>query len=186
MATLGCAVCIALNKNVLLASCAVTIGYVGAICSYIACTEKKKRDVAYTALVFLVLYISFFLIALMDEPSFLFLFPMLNVLLALVWLAVSTLFIGISIKSRNKTDKWLKCLLCPFGIIFVVSIIIIFEKSTSPIFYGDRLISNILIGFCIAYYLAICVLSLIHFHRMPKADITDALPPQDMTNDEVQ
>lgn len=183
LATLGCAVCIALNKNVLLASCAVIIGYVGVICSYIACTEKKKRDVAYTAFIFFVLYVVFFLLALID-PHIIFFSPILNMLIAFVWLAISMALLGKSIESRNKSDKWLKRFLYSFGIIFVVSIIIIFEKSTSPVFYGTRLIINVLTELCTVYFLAVNILSLIHFIRMLKADAANVLPLQGMTNDE--
>ena len=183
LATLVCAVCIVLNQNVLLVSCTVPIGYVGVMCSYIVCAEKNKRNVAYTALIFFLLYVSFFLMALIG-PTHLYSSPILNMLIAFIWLAISMALLGASIKSRNKSDKWLKRLLYSFGTIFIVSIIVIFEKSISPIFYGTRLIIDILTEICIAYFLAICVLSLVHFIRMPKPDKVNDLPPQDMKNDE--
>ena len=80
-------------------------------------------------------------------------------------MALSTFFIGLTIKPTNKKDKWLKCLMMIHGVFFLGCLIMpmtgIFSASMAQ---GTDSIGGIIaLEFWCAYFLPIGILSMIHF-----------------------
>ena len=84
-------------------------------------------------------------------------------------MALSTFFTGLSIKPKNKTDKWLRALLMIHGVFYFsctfMPITGIFAKMSSG---GDGIGGRLaLVAWCI-YFLPIGILSFLHFHLRKK------------------
>ena len=81
-------------------------------------------------------------------------------------MALSTFFIGLSIKAENKSDKWLKCLMMVHGIFFVSCFIMpmtgMFTRMAG-VNHGNG--GTIALLFWCAYFLPIGILSFIHFKK---------------------
>ena len=86
-------------------------------------------------------------------------------------MALSTFFIGLSIKPANKADKWLKWLMIIHGVFFISC----FVMPLTGMFTGmsDKSTGNggsIALLFWCAYFLPVGILSFIHFCRTKKSD----------------
>ena len=84
-------------------------------------------------------------------------------------MALSTFFTGLSIKPKNKTDKWLRALLMIHGVFYFsctfMPITGIFAKMSSG---GDGIGGRLaLVAWCI-YFLPIGILSFLHFNLRKK------------------
>ena len=84
-------------------------------------------------------------------------------------MALSTFFTGLSIKPKNKTDKWLRALLMIHGVFYFsctfMPITGIFAKMSSG---GDGIGGRLaLVAWCI-YFRPIGILSFLHFHLRKK------------------
>lgn len=84
-------------------------------------------------------------------------------------MALSTFFTGLSIKPKNKTDKWLRVLLMIHGVFYFsctfMPITGIFAKMSSG---GDGIGGRLaLVAWCI-YFLPIGILSFLHFNLRKK------------------
>lgn len=81
-------------------------------------------------------------------------------------MALSTLFIGLSINANSKADKWLKCLMMVHGIFFIGCFIMpmtgVFTNMASGEAGNGGTIA--LLGWC-AYFLPIGVLAYKHFQK---------------------
>jgi hypothetical protein len=79
-------------------------------------------------------------------------------------MALSTFFIGLSIKPQTKTDKWLKALLLVHGVFFISCLIApmlgIFNQKP-----GANWIGILLLEIWCAYFLPVCVLTYLHFKK---------------------
>lgn len=81
-------------------------------------------------------------------------------------MALSTFFIGLSIKSDRKPDKWLKCLMMIHGVFFISCFIMPMTGVFISMSSGES--SNggtIALLFWCAYFLPIGVLSFLHFGK---------------------
>ncbi|MFA9379196.1 MAG: hypothetical protein ACERKZ_20980 [Lachnotalea sp.] len=80
-------------------------------------------------------------------------------------MALSTFFIGLTVKADSKVDKWLKWLLIIHGIFFIACLIMpvlgIFSSNTESGYWGGV----IALEFWCAYFLPVCILSYLHFKR---------------------
>lgn len=81
-------------------------------------------------------------------------------------LAISTFFIGLTIKVETKCDKVLKILLLLHGIFFVCMFVPILPLPTTNQGNGG---SIALICWCL-FFLPICIFSTMHFKKLNKAD----------------
>ena len=81
-------------------------------------------------------------------------------------MALSTFFIGLSIKASSQTDRWLKCLMMVHGIFFVGCLIMPMTGVFSSMSSGETSIGGVaaLVIWCI-YFLPIGVLAYKHFGR---------------------
>ena len=80
-------------------------------------------------------------------------------------MSLSTFFIGLTIKPKDKKDKWLKYLMMIHGVFFfgcfIMPIMGVFSVSMSD---GSDILGGIIaLEFWCAYFLPICILSMIHF-----------------------
>ena len=80
-------------------------------------------------------------------------------------MALSTFFTGLSMKPKNKTDKWLKALLMIHGVFYFsctfMPITGMFARMSSD---GDGIGGRLaLVAWCV-YFLPIGILSFLHFH----------------------
>jgi cytochrome c biogenesis factor len=84
-------------------------------------------------------------------------------LLGYMFMALSTLFIGITLETKNKEEKILKKLLCIHGIFaigcFVMPILGIFNQNMT----GADIIGVIILEFWCIYFMPICILSYKYF-----------------------
>lgn len=80
-------------------------------------------------------------------------------------MALSTFFIGLTIKPKNKKDKWIKYLMMIHGIFFFGCLIMpmtgVFSASMSE--GSDSIGGIIALEFWCAYFLPIGILSMLHF-----------------------
>ena len=87
--------------------------------------------------------------------------------LGYLMMALSTFFIGLTIKPENKKDKWLKCLMMIHGVFFFGCLIMpmtgIFSASMAE--GTDSLGGIIALEFWCAYFLPIGILSMLHFYE---------------------
>lgn len=82
-------------------------------------------------------------------------------------MALSTFFIGLSIQSKNKKDKWIKYLMMIHGLFFFGCLIMpmtgVFSASMSE--GSDSIGGIIALEFWCAYFLPIGILSIFHFKK---------------------
>ncbi|MBQ1407315.1 MAG: hypothetical protein IIY88_04180, partial [Eubacterium sp.] len=81
-------------------------------------------------------------------------------------MALSTFFTGLSMKAKNKTDKWLKALMMIHGVFYIsctfMPITGMFIKMTSG---GDGIGGRLaLVAWCV-YFLPIGILSFLHYRK---------------------
>ena len=81
-------------------------------------------------------------------------------------MALSTFFTGLSMKAKNKTDKWLKALMMIHGVFYFsctfMPITGLFSKMSSD---GDGLGGRLaLVAWCV-YFLPVGILSFLHFRK---------------------
>ena len=80
-------------------------------------------------------------------------------------MALSTFFVGLSIKAENKPDKWLRALLMIHGVFFLSCFFMPMTGMFTNIAEGGGKGGSIaLIGWCV-YFIPIGVLSFIHFGK---------------------
>jgi hypothetical protein len=81
-------------------------------------------------------------------------------------MALSTFFTGLSIKAKNKADKWLKALMMIHGVFyFSCTFIPITGMFVSMSSDGDRIGGRLaLVAWCV-YFLPIGILSILHFRK---------------------
>jgi len=86
-------------------------------------------------------------------------------------MALSTFFIGLSIKTNGKIDKWIKALMMIHGVFFLGCFIMPMTGMFSSMANGSEDISGIIaLEFWCIYFLPIGILSIIHFSRKEKSD----------------
>lgn len=78
--------------------------------------------------------------------------------------ALSTFFIGLTIKAKSKADKWLKYLMMIHGVFFISCFIMPMTEVFSEMSDGGTSIGGVvaLVFWCV-YFLPIGILSLLHF-----------------------
>lgn len=77
-------------------------------------------------------------------------------------MALSTFFIGLTIRANTKADKWLKWLLILHGAFFIPCLIV----PMLGIFSSDGYWMGVLVlEFWCAYFIPVCILSCVHFKK---------------------
>ena len=84
-------------------------------------------------------------------------------------MALSTFFVGLTIDAKNKADKWLKYLMIVHGIFFFGCFIMPMTGVFSSMSNGETNMGGVIaLEFWCAYFIPICVLSMIHFNKENK------------------
>ena len=158
----------------------IAFGYISMVCAYFSFTKEENKSAGIIALSFAIMYgILIFIvyyaqlttvrlsdlseeaISLLDYSKF-GLFFNYN-LLGYMFMALSTFFIGITLKPNGKKENWLKKLLCIHGIFaltcFTMPILGVFNSNLAGV---DSIGFIILLFWCI-YFMPICILSYIYF-----------------------
>ena len=96
-------------------------------------------------------------------------------------MALSTFFTGLSMKTKNKTDKWLKALMMIHGMFYFSCTFMpmtgMFSKMSSG---GDGLGGRLaLVAWCV-YFLPVGILALIHFGEKTKKDTNNLTSNPDL------
>lgn len=79
-------------------------------------------------------------------------------------MALSTFFVGLTIDAKNKADKWLKYLMIVHGVFFFGCFIMPMTGVFSSMPNGETNMGGVIaLEFWCAYFIPICVLSMIHF-----------------------
>ncbi|WP_312636297.1 hypothetical protein [Oscillibacter sp.] len=77
-------------------------------------------------------------------------------------MALSTFFIGLTIRANTKADKWLKWLLILHGAFFIPCLIV----PMLGIFSSDGYWTGVIVlEFWCAYFIPLCILSYVHFKK---------------------
>lgn len=77
-------------------------------------------------------------------------------------MALSTFFIGLTIRANTKIDKWLKWLLILHGTFFIPCLIMPMLVIFSS---GDYWAGVVALEFWCAYFIPVCILSFVHFKK---------------------
>ena len=81
-------------------------------------------------------------------------------------MSLSTLFVGFAIDAKSKTDKWLKYMMIIHGVFFLGCFIMLMTGAFSSMQNGGINTGGIIaLEFWCAYFIPICVLSIIHFRK---------------------
>jgi hypothetical protein len=81
-------------------------------------------------------------------------------------MSLSTFFLGITINTKNKVDKWLKCLMIIHGLFFFGCFIMPMTGVFSSMSNGETNVGGIIaLEVWCAYFIPIGILSAIHFIR---------------------
>jgi hypothetical protein len=158
----------------------IALGFIPMVCSYLSFTRNEYKSAGLTALAFSIMYglviiIVYFtqvttvrLTTLSDEAANLLNYSKFNLffnydLLGYGFMALSTLFIGITIEPQNIKEKWLKNLLEIHGLFaiccFIMPILGIFNSNMT----GGDLIGTLVLEFWCIYFMPICLLSYTYF-----------------------
>lgn len=165
----------------------LAIGFVMMIASFAQECESSKKAAACAALIFTAVYAALILIVYFAQTTSVRL-DSLNEqavqildysksglffnydLLGYGMMALSTFFIGLTVKPESKGDKWLKWLLLIHGVFFISCLIMpmlgVFSASGSGYWTGV-----IALEFWCAYFIPICVLSFLHFKKSVEKEI---------------
>ena len=160
----------------------LSLGFVLMINSFAGECEPNKKSSAYTAMIFAAVYCVLILLVYFaqttsvmndgfDEQTMqIFDYSKSGLyfnydLLGYGMMALSTFFIGLTIKPENNSDKWLKRLLLIHGIFFIPCLIMPMLGIFSS---GDYWSGVIVLEFWCTYFIPVCILSFLHFK---KADI---------------
>lgn len=163
-----------------LTSMLIAWGFVTLICSFAAFNAGGTHAAGYTAVAFAAVYAAIIVLvyfaqlttvrqaALSEEAAQLLDYQKFGLffnydLLGYSFMALSTFFIGLTVRAENKADRWLKALLLVHGIFAVtcvaMPIIGVFGANTPD---GDKTGIWVLLFWC-AYFIPICILSWRHF-----------------------
>jgi hypothetical protein len=168
------------NQGSYFSSIFIALGFIPMICSYLAFVSNEKKSLGLIALAFSIMYgliiiIVYFtqlttvrleklsdeIIGLLDYSKFGLFFN--YDLLGYMFMALSTLFIGITLEIKNKEEKILRKLLCIHGIFaiccFVMPILGVVNQSMT----GADIIGVIILEFWCIYFMPICILSYKYF-----------------------
>ena len=81
-------------------------------------------------------------------------------------MALSTFFIGLSIKAETKADKWLKALMLIHGVFFVSCLIMPMTGVFAFMASGETSMGGVIaLEFWCVYFLPIGILSFLHFNK---------------------
>lgn len=157
----------------------LAIGFVMMIASFAQECDESRKAASNAALIFTAIYVTLILIVYFAQTTTVRLdnlneqaTQILNYsksglffnydLLGYGMMALATFFIGLTIKSQNKADKWLKWLLIIHGVFFFTCFIMpmlgVFSASESGYWTGV-----IALEFWCAYFIPVGILSFIHF-----------------------
>jgi hypothetical protein len=158
----------------------IAFGFVTMNCAYFSFTSKERQSAGLAALSFSIMYAllniivyytqvtTIFLTKLSKETAGLLDFSKFGLLfnydlLGYAFMSLSTFFIGISLETKNKTERALKNMLCIHGIFAISS----FVLPTLGIFNADMaggdFIGILVLEFWCIYFMPICVLSYKYF-----------------------
>ncbi len=158
----------------------IAFSFIPLICAFCANSEMENKAAAYTSLAFAAIYGVFILIVyftqvtsvandpltdqakqILDYQKFGLFFSL--DLLGYGLMALSTFFAGLTIKVKNKIDKWLKRLFMIHGIFFISCLIMPMLNVFSPDMQGADLIGVVVLEFWCVYFIPIGILCFLHF-----------------------
>lgn len=166
-----------------LASLLIALGFVPLTASFAAYRRKGTRAAAYTALAFAIIYAVIISLvyfaqlttvrqsALSEQAQALLDYQRMGSLyfnydlLGYGFMALATLFIGLTINVKTRADRWLKGLLMVHSVFaiscFALPILGVFSSYT----FAKDLTGSLILLFWCAYFIPVCVLALLHFWR---------------------
>lgn len=185
LAVLGFAISMIISNNYgsYLSSLFIAWGFLPLIASYNAITNGDNKAAGNTAMAFTVIYAVFIsaiyftqlttvrLSVLSQEASGMLdyqnlggLFFNLN-LLGYAFMAVATFFIGLTIRTRDAGDKWLKALLLIHGIFFISGVLMPILGVFNSDMDGGDFIGTAILEFWCAYFIPVGILSYRYFKK---------------------
>lgn len=189
IAVIGFALCMLAGSNFgsYLSSMFIAFSYIPMVCAYAYFTKEKCKVAGYTAAAFAVIYGTIILLvyfaqlttvrsaSLTGQAAMLLDFQQFGLffnfdLLGYALMALSTFFIGLTIDSKSKPDKWLKGLLLFHGIFFITCIALPILGLFSAKMSGADWIGVAVLEFWCVYFIPVDILSLIHFSNCKSND----------------
>ncbi len=163
-----------------LTSMVIAWGFVPLICAFAAFSADETRAAANTAIAFAAVYATFITLVyfaqlttvrqviLSDEAASLLDYQKFGLffnydLVGYSFMALSTFFIGWTVRAENKADRWLKTLLLVHGIFAVTCVVMPILGVFSAATPGSDKIGTLVLLFWCAYFTPVCVLSWRHF-----------------------
>ena len=164
-----------------LSSLFISLGFVPMVCAFAAISTDEEKGVSYTAVAFAAVYavlicVVYFtqlttvrLSALNEQASALLGYQTLGGLffnydlLGYAFMALSTFFIGLTIKVQSKADKWLKYLLLVHGVFAITCIVMPMLGVFNAEMRGGEIIGVLILEFWCAYFSPVCVLAYRYF-----------------------
>ena len=162
------------------------IGYIMMTAGFCEESDEKHRVAAYVGMTFAAIYIVLILLVYFAQTTAVRLDSLddqaMRVLdysrgglffsydlLGYGMMALSTFFVGLTIDTKNKADKWLKYLMIIHGVFFFGCFIMPMTGVFSSMSNGESNIGGVIaLEFWCAYFIPICVLSMIHFNKENK------------------
>ena len=157
------------------------IGYIMMTAGFCEESDEKHRVAAYVGMTFAAIYIVLILLVYFAQTTAVRLDSLddqaMRVLdysrgglffsydlLGYGMMALSTFFVGLTIDTKNKADKWLKYLMIVHGVFFFGCFIMPMTGVFSSMPNGETNMGGVIaLEFWCAYFIPICVLSMIHF-----------------------
>ncbi len=182
-AVLVFAFCMIIGSNFgsYLSSLFISLGFVPMVCAFAAMSREEEKGVSNTAVAFAAVYavlicVVYFtqlttvrLSALNEQASALLSYQTLGGLffnydlLGYAFMALSTFFIGLTVKVNSKANRWLKNLLLVHGVFAITCIIMPMLGIFSAGMRGGEIIGVLILEFWCAYFSPVCILAYRYF-----------------------
>jgi hypothetical protein len=163
-----------------LSSFFIVLGFIPMVCSYLSFVDREYRvfglcgmafSIMYGSLITIVYFTQLTTVRLSDLPGEI--LELLDFskfglffnfdLLGYGFMALSTFFMGVGLKTNNKKEKILKYLLCIHGIFFISCFMFPIMGIFNTNMEGGDIIGTIVLMFWCIYFMPICILSYKYF-----------------------
>lgn len=183
IAVFSFAICMIIGSNFgsYLSSMFIAFSFIPMVCTFAFFSKEKSKVSGYTAIGFAAVYVTLIILVyfaqltvvrvggLTEQAVNLLDFQKSGLffnydLLGYGLMALSTFFVGLTIESKSKSDKWLKYLLLIHGVFFISCLFIpmlgVF-KADSPKWIGIAVLE-----FWCVYFMPVGILSFMHFFKL--------------------
>lgn len=187
IAVFSFAICMIIGSNLgsYFSSMFIAFSFMTMVCAYAYFSKEKLKVAGYSAVGFAIIYATIILLVyfaqlttvrlggLTDQAAMLLDFQQFGLifnydLLGYALMALATFFVGLTIETKTKPDKWLKGLLLVHGIFFISCLILPIIGVFSNDMNNVNWIGIAVLEFWCIYFIPVGILSFLHFSRIEK------------------